>query len=57
MKKPIRQSSRWPSRLAQRVRALAKQRTSANRVLVELMRLAGIERKPEKRRFFEWQTN
>ncbi len=43
-----------PRRVAERVRALAKrQRTSANRVLVELIE-AGLDAKEaEKRRFFE----
>lgn len=43
-----------PSRIAQRVRTLAeRQRTSANRVIVELIE-AGLEaREREKRVFFE----
>ncbi len=54
MEKPIRQSISLPSRLAKRVKALAKrQKTSANRVLVELIE-TGLEKKEaEKRRFFE----
>jgi hypothetical protein len=52
--KPVRQSISIPTRLARRVRILAKrQRTSANRVLVELIE-AGLESKEaEKQRFFE----
>src|SRR6266481_6259916 len=54
MKKPIRQSISLPARLAQRVRALAKnQRTSANRVLVELIETGLESKETEKRRFFE----
>jgi predicted DNA-binding protein len=53
-KKPVRQSISIPTQLARRVRTLAKrQRTSANRVLVELIE-AGLESKEaEKQRFFE----
>lgn len=52
--KPVRQSVSLPARLARRVRTLAKSRkTSANRVLVELIE-TGIESKEaEKTRFFE----
>jgi predicted DNA-binding protein len=52
--KPVRQSISIPTQLARRVRTLAKrQRTSANRVLVELIE-AGLESKEaEKQRFFE----
>jgi ParB-like chromosome segregation protein Spo0J len=52
--KAVRQSVTVPRRVAERVRALAKrQRTSANRVLVELIE-AGLDAKEaEKRRFFE----
>lgn len=52
--KPMRQSVSLPSRLARRVRTLAKnQRTSTNHVLVELIE-SGIEsREAEKSRFFE----
>ena len=52
--KPIRQSISIPNRLAREVRNLAKrQRTSANRVLVELIE-AGLEsREAEKQKFFE----
>ena len=50
----VRQSVSLPPRLAKRVRALAShQRTSANRVLVELIE-TGLEAKElERRRFFE----
>ena len=42
------------SRLAKRVKALAKiQRTSANRVLVELIETGLESKEAEKRRFFE----
>jgi len=52
--KPVRQSVSLPARLARRVLALAKnQRTSTNRVLVELIE-TGIESKEaEKNKFFE----
>ena len=52
--KAVRQSVTVPRRVAERVRALAKrQRTSANRVLVELIE-AGLDAKEaEKRKFFE----
>ncbi|MHB8540257.1 MAG: hypothetical protein ACYDCD_04840 [Candidatus Acidiferrales bacterium] len=52
--KPVRQSISLPSRLARHVRALAKnQRTSTNRVLVELIE-SGIEsQEAEKIKFFE----
>ena len=50
----VRQSVTVPKRVAERVRAMAKrQRTSANRVLVELIE-AGLDAKEaQKRRFFE----
>lgn len=52
--KPVRQSVSLPPRIARRVRSLAKtSRTSANRVLIELIE-SGLEaRELEKRRFFE----
>ena len=52
--KAVRQSVTVPRRVAERVRAIAKrQRTSANRVLAELIE-AGLDAKEaEKRRFFE----
>jgi len=51
--KSVRQSVSIPSRVARRVRALAeKRKTSANRVLVDLIE-AGLESKEaEKERFF-----
>lgn len=53
-KKTLRQSVSLPSRLARRVRTIAKsQRTSTNRVLVELIE-SGIESKEaEKAKFFQ----
>ncbi len=54
MKKPTRQSISLPSRLAKRVKALAKhQKTSANRVLVELIETGLESKEAEKRRFFK----
>jgi hypothetical protein len=52
--KPVRQSVSLPARLARRVQTLAKiRKTSANRVLVELIE-TGIESKEsEKSRFIE----
>ena len=54
IEKTVRQSVTLPGRLARRVRTLAKNRkTSANRVLVELIE-TGIESKEaEKAKFFE----
>jgi predicted DNA-binding protein len=54
IEKSIRQSVSLPPRVAKQVKALAKsRRTSANRVIVELVE-AGLESKEdEKRRFFE----
>ena len=51
--KSVRQSVSIPTKIARRVRALAKnQKTSANRVLVDLI-AAGLESKEaEKERFF-----
>lgn len=50
----IRQSVSLPSRIAKRVRALAKmQRTSANRVLVELIETGLDSKEAERRKFFE----
>ena len=53
----VRQSVSIPARVAKRVRALAKrQKTSANRVLVELIE-SGLESKEaEKERFFALAT-
>jgi predicted DNA-binding protein len=52
--KPVRQSVSLPSELARRVKALAKtKRTSANRIVVDLIE-AGLEaQEREKKRFFE----
>lgn len=52
--KPVRQSVSLPPRVARRVRSLAKSsRTSATRVLVELIE-AGLEsREQERRRFLD----
>jgi hypothetical protein len=52
--KVVRQSVSLPGRVARRVRAIAKaRRTSANRVLVDLIE-TGIEvGEAEKRRFFD----
>jgi predicted DNA-binding protein len=54
IEKPIRQSVSLPPRIARRVKSLAKtSRTSANRVLVELIE-SGLEaRETEKRHFFD----
>jgi hypothetical protein len=53
LEKPIRQSIPLPQRIAKSVRAIAKTRkTSANRVVVDLIE-AGIQAKEdEKQRFF-----
>jgi metal-responsive CopG/Arc/MetJ family transcriptional regulator len=54
MEKPMRQSISLPSRLAKRVRALAKhQKTSANRVLIDLIETGLESKEAEKRRFFQ----
>ena len=52
--KPVRQSVSLPPELARRVKALAKTRkTSANRVVVDLIE-AGLEaQEHEKKRFFD----
>ena len=52
--KQVRQSVSLPARVASRVKLLAKtSRTSANRVIVDLIE-SGLEaREQEKRRFFE----
>jgi hypothetical protein len=52
--KPVRQSVSLPPRIARRVKSLAKSsRTSANRILVELIE-SGLEaREQEKTHFFE----
>jgi hypothetical protein len=52
--KPVRQSVSLPPRTARRVRSLAKHsRSSANRVLVELIESGLDARESEKRRFLE----
>jgi len=54
VKRPIRQSISLPSRLAKQVKALAKyQKTSANRVLVDLIEIGLESKEAEKQRFFE----
>ena len=52
--KPVRQSVSLPPELARRVKALAKtKKTSANRVVVDLIE-AGLEaQEHEKKRFFD----
>jgi hypothetical protein len=51
--KPVRQSVSIPKRIAKRVRALAKTRkTSANRVLVDLIEAGLQSKEAEKERFF-----
>lgn len=57
LEKAVRQSVTIPTRIAKRVRAMAKTRnTSANRVLVDLIE-AGIQSKEaEKDRFFAIAT-
>lgn len=52
--KAVRQSVSIPSTIARRVQALAKRRrTSANRVIVELIETGLEAREREKRTFFE----
>ena len=52
--KAVRQSVSIPSSIARRVQALAKRRrTSANRVIVELIETGLEAREREKRMFFE----
>ena len=52
--KAVRQSVTLPSGVARRVQALAKrQRTSASRVMVELIETGLEAREGEKKRFFE----
>ena len=52
--KPVRQSVSLPQELARRVKDLAKQqRTSANRIVIDLIE-AGLEaQEREKKRFFD----
>jgi predicted transcriptional regulator len=53
-KTAVRQSVTLPSGVARRVQALAKrERTSANRVIVELIETGLEAREREKKRFFE----
>jgi len=55
--KSVRQSVSLPARVAKRVRVLAKTRkTSANRVLVDLIEAGLQSREAEKERFFELAT-
>ena len=52
--KPVRQSVTLPRRVARRVRSLAKsRRTSASRVLVDLVESGLDAAEREKRQFFE----
>lgn len=51
--KSVRQSVSLPQRVARRVKALAKtEKTSANRVLVELIEVGLASKDAEKERFF-----
>jgi hypothetical protein len=54
LEKPIRQSVSLPPRVARRVKALARtKKTSANRVVIDLIE-AGLEaQEREKKRFFD----
>ena len=53
-KKPLRQSVSLPDKVARRVKALARSRkSSANRVLVELIETGLDAAENERRRFFE----
>jgi hypothetical protein len=52
--KSVRQSVSLPGRVAKRVRAIARsRRTSASRVLVDLIETGLEAREAEKRRFFD----
>ena len=52
LEKPVRQSVSLPPRVARRVKALAKtKKTSANRVVVDLIE-AGLEAQESERRLF-----
>jgi hypothetical protein len=52
--KPVRQSVSIPIRIAKRVRAIAKaRRTSASRVMVDLIEVGLETQDAEKERFFE----
>ncbi len=53
-KRAVRQSVTLPTRVARRVQALAKRRrTSANRVIVDLIETGLEAREREKREFFD----
>ena len=54
LKKPVRQSVSLPSRVARRVKALAKtKKTSANRVVVDLIEAGLCAQEREKKLFFD----
>ena len=54
LEKVVRQSVSLPSRIARRVRSLAKrEKTSANRVIVNLIETGLEAREREKQQFFE----
>jgi hypothetical protein len=54
VERPVRQSVSLPPSIARRVTSLAKSsRTSANRILVELIESGLAAREQEKERFFE----
>lgn len=54
LEKPIRQSVSLPPRVARRVKALARtQKTSANRVVVDLIEAGLDAQEREKKRFFD----
>ncbi len=55
--KAVRQSVSLPPRVARRVKALAKtEKTSANRVLVDLIETGLAAKEAEKQHFFELAT-
>jgi len=54
LEKPIRQSVSLPPRVARRVKAVARtQKTSANRVVVDLIEAGLDAQEREKKRFFD----
>jgi len=54
VEKPIRQSISLPPRVARRVKALATtKKTSANRIVVDLIEVGLEGQQQEKKRFFE----
>jgi len=56
-KKAVRQSVSIPARVAKRVKALAKsEKTSASRVLVDLIETGLASKEAEKERFFSLTT-